>query len=59
VTIYVVKTNGTEWDTIYGLCTTPETAIEVAHKVQDAGLLEGEHLEVCVLETDKFIGEGA
>jgi hypothetical protein len=59
VTVYIVKLNGATWDIVKGVCTSPELATEIAHRVQDLGIDEKEHLEIAVVETDKFLEEGA
>lgn len=71
--VYVIRARGKSWDTIFGIATTPESAIEIVHALQaHRAPAEGEgeylpcyfepvreHIEVSVIPLDTFIAWGS
>lgn len=69
--VYVIRASGDLWQTIYGIATTPEKAIDLVHALQENRQPEGgeyrpgyfdparENIEVLVIPLDTFLAWGA
>lgn len=57
--LYIVTVSAEVYDIVYGVATTPEKAIDIAHKVQERGEDKPGHIIVSAVESDEFIPEGA
>lgn len=59
MTVFLVSVTYTNGDVVYGVATTKERAIEIAHSVQERGDDKNGHLVVALVEADKYLPEGA